>query len=185
MRSMTSKPTSQRKYVVVDIEAIDTDIWLSMAFVVALYPDGTIVAMEEFFVDRSDHVIQYEPIKRFWENNSSALAYNMSRGIGVSEVAAETQICRYVNELRRSDPHFFLVSDNPSFDVRILDGILINHGHLALSQRTPDMYAQTLCTWSFQMAFAELFDTKISKLFQHPVVCRLLNVKPTADQYTT
>ncbi len=165
---------AEQTYVVVDIETIDINVWFSMAFVISRYPSGTIVAMEEMFVDRSGYSIQNQNVRDFWLLHEDAFQHNLHRGIGVSEYAAETHVCNYINELRRKTPHFFLISDNPSFDVRILDSILIKHGHAALSDRGPDLYAQVLDTWSYRLALARVFNTKSPKLFQHPFVANLL-----------
>jgi len=171
------KIPAEQTYVVVDIETIDTNVWLSMAFVISRYPSGTIVAMEEMFVDRTSHIIQNESIRSFWQLHDDAYQHNLQRGIGVSELVAEHRVCSYINELRRKTPHFFLVSDNPSFDVRILDGILTKHGHPSLSDRGPGLYAQVLDTWSYRLALARVFSTKSPKLFQHPFVHRLFDTQ--------
>ncbi len=166
----------EQTFVVLDVEAIDIGLWFSMAFVIAKYPSGVIVAMEEMFVDRNGYQIQNESIADFWKRKPKAFEYNMQRGLGVSEAVAEARVCSYIHELRRKTPHFFLVSDNPSFDVRILDGILIKHGNPPLSDRGFAMYAQVLDTWSYRMSLARIFNTKSPMLFQHPHVCKLLGI---------
>lgn len=164
-------------YIVVDVELIDTNKWLSMCFLTSDYPQGAIRDVEEFYVDRSTHKIQCPKKIAFWQKHKQALDYNIKRGVGISEEVAERHVCEYVNDLRTRTPHFFLVSDNPGMDVAVIDGILLKYGHEPLASRGPDMYAQVLCTWSYKQALAKLFHVRTpSKLFQSPAVVRLLGM---------
>jgi len=166
----------EQTFVAIDVENFDIGAWFSMAFVISRYPSGSIVAMEEIFVDRSEQVIHNGSVADFWLKNSDAFDYNMRRGIGVSEAVAEQRVCNYIEELRRKTPHFFCISDNPSFDIAILDNILTKHGFAPLSDRGGDLYAQVLDTWSYRLSLARIFNTKSARLFYHPHVCKLLGL---------
>jgi len=172
----------EQKYVVIDVEAIEPNVWLSIGILQAIYPSGAIVSMKEFFVDRTEMArhIAHEPTAAFWQTHDMALQYNLSNGHGVQEDDAEQNICRYINQLRQHNPHFFMVSDNPAFDIRILDNILAKHGHAPLSDRKRDMFAQVLCTWSFRQSLAQTVGIKSPKLFTHPNICRLLGCVGTS-----
>lgn len=176
--------SSSGVYIVIDVEMIDANKWLSMCFLTAHYPTGKILAVEEFYVDRSKHKIQCPKKIAFWEQHTVALDYNIRRGIGIQEEDVEQSICEYVNELRSNIPHFFLVSDNPVLDVAVVDAILLKYGHPPLSNRNAHMYAQVLCTWSYKQALAKQFHVRSpSKLFSSPAVCRLLG--SAVDSYAS
>jgi len=167
-------------YVVLDVELIDNGVWLSLCFLTARYPTGEVMAVEEFYVDRSQHEIKNPTKKAFWEKHAEALDYNLKRGMGKPEEVAEASVCAYVQDLRARNPHFFLVSDNPGLDILILDTILAKYNHEPLSQRAPDVYAQVLCTWSYKQSLARIFHVKTASLFTAPFVKMLLQQYPMA-----
>ncbi len=171
------------EYYAIDVEAYDEGVWWSIAFVKARYPDGTILSTQSFFVQREGKILAPKT-EEFWANNHHAFEYNKSCAMGISESMAELDVCMYVEKLRQSnEKHFFLLSDNPVFDIGFLDAILTRRGLPPISMRSDTMYAQVLCVWTYKLTLAKQFATKSNVLFAHPHVRQLLT--PDYMQYTS
>lgn len=161
-----------------DVEAIDANPfkWFSIGIVAAYYPSGKIVAIKEFFVDRTEVSISDPKIATFWKNHPEAWKYNLENGRGIHEEDAELAFCRYIEDIKKKYPHFNAISDNPAFDFLIVDDILQRNQFERLSIRTVDVYHKPHCAWSYQMNLAKIFKCQRSQLFSNPFVCRLMKV---------
>ena len=122
----------ERIYMAVDFETIDTHIWWSAAFLICKYPSGNIVEEHLFFTDRKNHLIQSAEIACFWDKNPYPFEHNQYFGNNRDPVIEEKKICTFIENLKKRMPYFFLVSDNPTFDIHILDDILTRNGYESL-----------------------------------------------------
>ena len=176
--------TKQQEYVFLDVDDFDgPHKWMAICFLHARYPSREILHVQEFYVDRTRDIISNGEKREFWSRHSDALKYNLERGAGIPEAMAETNLCQYVNDLRTQTPHFFLVSDNPGFDVAVVDHILAKHGHPPLCQRPNGRYLQTLCAWSFRLVLTQLFRERSSALFQSASVQHFLGQNAKQQPY--
>jgi len=177
-----------KEYVILDVDDFDgPDKWMAVCFLRVRYPSRQILDVREFYVDRTRDTITHHEKRLFWQNHSAALQYNLEQGAGIQEAVAEKNLCQYVSELRAEIPHFFLVSDNPGYDVAVVDKILTKHGYPPLSQRSDGRYAQTLCAWSYRLALTHVFREKAASLFQCSSVRHMLGTTsqpllPTASK---
>ena len=136
-------------YVIVDFECTEPNQWQSVGIV--LYERrgtcGRIVRKLHVACDRGD-TVSSSTSRVFWSRNKAAFDYNVRMGKGRSIEAAETDICAFVVDLKRAFPHFYLLSDNPEYDVALLNSILTRHDLSVMSHRSETIYHQAICTWS-------------------------------------
>jgi hypothetical protein len=106
----------------------------------------------------------------FWSDTNQARAFEVNSGIAGhrKQEEAEQQVVAFVRNAKRAYPFFFAVSDNPTFDVAMLDHILEKYGEPSLCQRTPTVYLQVLCTWSYKLACARSNGSSTATFTFHP-----------------
>ena len=136
-------------YLIVDFECTEPNQWQSVGIV--LYERrgtrGRIVRTLHVACDRGD-LLPSSASQAFWTRNRAAFDYNVKMGKGRSIETAETEICAFVSEIKGSFPHFFLLSDNPEYDVALLNSILTRHDLPVMSHRSETIYHQAICTWT-------------------------------------
>ncbi len=137
----------RRKQIVVsvDCEAYDEGVWWSFAFVVSWNVSS--FQRIEFYADRSGKEIKSETIAKFWNTHERAKTHNIINSSGLDANDQELEICAFVECLKTRHPDFYLVSDNISFDIGMLDSILWKHGHTQVSKRSDKMYRQPIDIW--------------------------------------
>jgi hypothetical protein len=159
------RPTdSHQVYVAIDFEAIDTDKWWTCSVIVSNFPEGQIIEQFTIGVDRSEFKIQDDSIREFWLKHSDAFAVNTKIAGTRSEEVAEKELVKYVLNLKRKYHNFFLISDNPSFDVRLLDNILAIYGEKSMSLRLGGDYFQCIDTWSYRLSTQQLLNFRSHEL---------------------
>ncbi len=87
----------------------------------------------------------------FWKRHPDAQQYNAKLCARHTKPEAEKIITEFVKGVKSSWPNFYLLTDNPSLDVRLLDNILLQNGSTPVSYRTKatGKYRQPVCLWSF------------------------------------
>lgn len=158
------RPQDNRQvYVAIDFETIDIDTWWTVSIVVTNFPEGQIIEQFTTGVDRSLHNIQDKSIKDFWADHKAAFEINTEIAGRCSEAFAEKELVNYITDLKRKYQSFFLITDNPAFDVRLLDNILAKYGKDAMSLRNGD-YFQAIDTWSYRLATMQILGFRSHEL---------------------
>lgn len=105
-----------------DFETSDQHGRYLMAFAAAVfeYPSGKCVRSLE--VRRVCDMFQYDTrTKAFWNDNTEALVYMMSV---VPDVMFASKLASFVDQVHRDFPNVQIVSDNPAFDISLVNMIL-------------------------------------------------------------
>lgn len=69
---------------------------------------------------------------------------------------ANKLLCDSIINIFERFPNAYIVSDDPQYNLRILDNILETYGHNPVSQRGGNLYSQCICTWSFRFSILSL-----------------------------
>ena len=142
------------KYISIDCEAYDDDIWWSFAFVMS---DGDSYTQRvEFYADRSGSEIKSRNIKDFWNKHSEAMNHNIENAKGKIPIEQEIAICSFINMLKHKNPNFYLISDNISFDIRMIDNILKKHDHAPMCERHNGIYRQPIDVWCYMLSISHM-----------------------------
>lgn len=128
--------------------------WLCYCIMVSEYPTGTILYSTVGYCHRHAGVYD-ESTMAFW--NKHRRSYDLI----VSEYAdnvqdAELLLCQYIGHIVREFPNARVISDNPQYDIRILDNVLTSHGWEPVSCRGGS-YSQCVCTVSFERAVLAMY----------------------------
>jgi hypothetical protein len=166
-----SRKINNRLFVSVDFETIDVDVWWSVSFVMSTYPAGDVISTKQFFVNRTDlYKSANESITQFWRRNPRAFEYNDRNAEPHNNIAVvERTITEFVRKLKRETPEFFLVSDSPAFDVRLLDDILRRNNESPVSLRAPGKHRPSFDSWSYSVAVAHVLGVRVRDIKQHQV----------------
>ena len=163
---MLNKTTSA-VYVVIDLESYPrNDVWQAFGAVAVMMPECSVVSHYTKFCDRSEIVERNDDNIAFWKNNDNSFQYNMTNGAGINVENAERDIVNYLCGLKQNFPHFYLVSDCPSFDIRLVNNMMVKHGHTALADRGSGIYHQAICTWSTRQTLQMLLGISSKELKQ-------------------
>jgi hypothetical protein len=149
-------------YVAIDFETIDINVWWTFGLVISTFPNGNIIQKFQVGCNRLSHVCVDKDIAAFWKRNVQAFDSNKLIGGKNTVEEAELSIVHFIKEIKEKYD-FFLISDNPTFDVKILDDILIRNDEQAICFRKND-YFQAICTWSYRLATMQLMGFKSSEL---------------------
>jgi hypothetical protein len=126
-----------------------------------------------FAVNRSAEKIGCLETQKFWDSHPNAFQFNTRLAAAHTNVETEElRICDFVDNLKIRLPGFFLVSDSPAYDVRLLDQILLKHGRSGICMRSTTIYHPCLCTWSYQLAVAHSLGCKVKKVLQQDIARR-------------
>jgi hypothetical protein len=136
---------NKETYVIIDFECFQPHTWQSLGILVIT--GGEYSHSLEVSCDRSDQRVPAHT-RRFWNKYDEAYNYNYNNGKEHNWYDQEVVICDFIRELKKDTPNFYLLSDSPAYDVSLLDDILLRNDHTPVSQRTPYMYRQSICTWS-------------------------------------
>jgi hypothetical protein len=99
------------------------------------------------------------PTSVFWNKNYQAYNQNLLLNMCTHRIEAERAIVANINSIRQRWSRFWLICDNPSMDIRILDNILLAHGANPICIRPPNStYKQVICSWSYRLSAAALLD---------------------------
>lgn len=155
-------------YIAIDFKSIDIrENWFACCVMAVMYPTGIILDTY-----KSCHEIKNENLNDysmpFWRKNQDAMItiFNEYPKYSDQELA-EKALCQYIIHISKKYPYAFFISDNPQYDIRLLDNILVKNGYLPISLRTPNAYLQTICTWSFRKAVSLLSGLSYSNIISH------------------
>ena len=153
-------------YITIDFESVNARAgWFAYGIFVAEYPSGKLHEVHDGYCVRDEK--EFDDVTRaFWEKNQLAWKTIEARKKNHTEEEAEKILCQQIQEITARYPMAYVVSDSPSYDVRILDNILTKNGFPAISNRQKKHYYQTICTWSFQMAVLAMFRIKSNEVRQ-------------------
>jgi hypothetical protein len=146
-------------FVTIDFESYNPGVWWTCAIVAMEYRSGKVKSIQQFACDRTN-VDMCVDTQVFWKGHEQAFLLNQEYGKGRNVENEEKKICEYIQQLKETNPSFYLVSDSPSHDVQLIDSILRKHGHDPISKRSETKFHQTVCTWSFRLAVGHLFNVK-------------------------
>jgi hypothetical protein len=155
---MYNPPLQSAIFVTLDFESWSPGLWWTLGFLVMEYASGKIVNMVDFACDRSTMTMS-NVTRDFWNIHTDAFSQNIEAGRGRCVDEEELRICRFVTELKATRPDFYLVSDSPANDIVLLDNILLRHGYPLMSQRSPSIFRQVICTWSYRLAMSNMLCT--------------------------
>lgn len=149
--------------LVVDFEAyrVDDRSWMAFAAAICAYPKGFI--MESITRILKIPIEQYdEPRKQFWTGQAKeSHEYLIAHGSDPSCAEQyELELVKFVRDAHRKYPTLQIISDNPSFDICLLDNILLKHKQPASCYRANGTWTHTICTYSFQVALQDAYHTK-------------------------
>ena len=146
----------------VDFEACDSaGTWIAFAAGVFSYPDGTAVERLVRIVKRPMEVYDYQR-KAFWLNrHPKAHEWLQERAQAIETAeAAETELAQFVREAHRRYPQLQVISDNPTFDLRLLDNILCSRGLPPCSIRADMSWTHAICTYSHAISAQQWIGTR-------------------------
>lgn len=138
-------------YVAVDFESLDLVTWSTFGVLGVVYPEGRTVFHLEIGNAESEDLADVSLEQKFWTQHSEARQYNKQLNLQCSRRQAEETIAREMDNLRKRHPDFVLVCDNPAFDVRLLDNILVAHHLPVISVRPGGVFRQPVCIWSYRL----------------------------------
>lgn len=144
----------EKVVVCVDFEKLTTDEWWTSALVAVRYNMNTsqVDVLEATEVGCMQRGTPQQDELEFWNKHDEAHKYNTDLARNSSRDEAEQKVAHAFQRLRTSYPSFLLVGDNISFDIPILDGILVRQGFKPSSWRNEFMHLHPLCTWSYRLA---------------------------------
>jgi hypothetical protein len=146
--------TDDRVYLVVDFETVSRHgDWLCFAAMVVSYPGGNIIEAITIGCERTDDEYDASTLA-FWTRNQIAKDFIAKNIKMETKEDAESKVISFINGTLQKFPAAFVISDNPEFDICILNRILRSHGHDPISDRKhgQNKYYHSICTWSYQLA---------------------------------
>jgi hypothetical protein len=147
MTTLSNDDIQQQYFATVDFEASDAKgSWFAYGVAVTTFPSAEVLFLRSG-VRARQHVDKVT--SEFWDLNPDASAYFEARSLEAP--ATELDICAAVDEIFRSFPGVIFVSDNPCFDIFILDSILRSNNKPPVSLYS-GIYIKPVCTSSFEAA---------------------------------
>lgn len=154
-------------YATIDFESVDTSgKWWCYGIMVAEYPSGNIVCSHHGKCPRTIDEFD-DPTRQFWDQHPSSFDIISKYPSTDTVTVAEQQLCRKVYSILLKYPHVRLVSDNPGFDIRILDNIMVKYGYKPTSHRANGGYLQCTCTWSYQLPIMRMYKIQACELDEY------------------
>lgn len=139
----------QTIYVAIDFEAVNKKgLWWACGIVVCETPSQKVLFSHMHVCKREKEDFDDTTMK-FWKNHPGA--FNLLKNFPRTRPPAvcEAQICTQLTTLFATYPKVFFLSDNPQFDIAILDSMLQRHDLPTIAHRCENMYMHTICTRSF------------------------------------
>ena len=139
-------------YVAIDCERFSNEPWFALAMLVVDFKSGDVLGYLDCCVPLDLSLPSHPCRSKFWGEHQEALDHSCARAVGTTRASEEVRIASFVAALRTHCPDFYLISDNPVFDVGILNTVLANHDHPTVEFRSEEVpFRQTICTWSFRL----------------------------------
>ena len=140
-------------FLVFDVECLVLNVWSSISFVIA-DRTGRVLQTAEFFAETNEPVD--DATDRFWKRYPRAYSHNVMCARGRDREAEELKLCEFMATVKQTYKYIAL-SDTPEFDARIINNVLLRHGHRTISQRDECTYFQCVCAWSFRLSVGKLY----------------------------
>ena len=169
------QPQKMEKIVLcVDIEVFQHQPkWTTIGIMVAKYPCGSILDMFETGCVRQTNTIA--PDKRsFWNKYPDAYEYNIKLCKNKKVYEEEKRISAFVSKWMKKHPNLYIISDNPAFDIAMLQTIYQNNAQRNDPTQTnissitirEGQYYQPVCIWTMKRCVQLLTGTNIKYLKQ-------------------
>ena len=147
---------------------MDDDSWFGFSVAICTYPMGSII-------DSLTRILNVpfdefdEPRRRFWNDvHPASLAYLRSEGKDMKfREEFEKELSSFVRRAHDKYPKLVVTSDNPTFDIRLLDIILLKHKVPAVCFRSDGTWTHVVDTVSYQNAVQDFYKaTDLRKVHQ-------------------
>lgn len=135
----------EHTYMTIDFECFQPNIWQSVGIIVVR--NNKCIDHLELACERDIDTIPYKTMQ-FWNRHKKAFNYNIDIGVGYTCQEQEIKICNFIANWKKMVPNFYMVVDNPEYDISLLNDILTRNGHDVISKRSQQVYFQSICTWS-------------------------------------
>lgn len=133
--------------VSIDVEKVDPSSgWWSVGIAVA---SSTGILLETFEVG-CQRSVTGSTNSGFWNDHKAAVEYNTKLAAGNTQKVAEKHLLEFFDSISsKYGSDFMLLSDNPVFDIGVLDEILVRNGRKESCHRNGGMYRRPMCVWSY------------------------------------
>ena len=156
-RKLYSKKIFMKQIILaVDIEVFqNAPKWTTIGIVLSKWPSGEIIDTLETGCMRGYNNVSTDK-KLFWETHDAAYRYNINLCKNKRVYAEEDRISMFMKKWLTEYPNLYIISDNPSFDISMLQLIYQNHGSRQKHSPVPsimirnNVYYQPICTWSMK-----------------------------------
>ena len=147
-------------YLTIDFESTDKKgTWFSYAVILAEYPSGKILSMRQSGCNRPKTDYDEKTLK-FWNKNLKA-HNQMTATYKTNKVEHEELcLCKYISQILAEYPTVYLISDNPQYDIKLVDNILAKYDFDPISMRNDKLYFQCICTWSYRLGVKAILNQK-------------------------
>jgi hypothetical protein len=141
----------------VDFESCDAyGTWIAYAAGIFSYPSGKVLRKLVRYIRRPIDQYDYKR-KAFWLNKQRVAhdfiqnqAWDQSQ-----EKKLELELVNFVREAHRQYPQLQVVSDHPTFDLRILDNMLQKHSKPLCTERHNGNWHHPVCTFTYGLSVQE------------------------------
>ncbi len=146
-------------YMSIDFETINqTGDWWAYGCMVANYPAGEILLSMESYCQRNEEDFD-APTLSFWKNNEVAFHRLQQLSLACEEEREEMKLCQFIQKVLNAYPEVQVLSDNPQFDLRLLDNILLKHNFPVIGLRRQS-YQPSICTLSYKNGVKSILGRK-------------------------
>lgn len=168
-------------YMTIDFECLQPGVWQSVGIIV-VHKNQCIDYLELACERDIDNI----PTKtmQFWNKHKKAFNYNINIGVGYTPKEQEMKLCNFISNWKKIVPNFYMIVDNPEYDLHILNDILLRNGSDVISKRNSQVYFQSICTWSSKRVLKMLgisLNVYNSKRYVHNTPKQTIRHTPIAD----
>jgi hypothetical protein len=169
-------------FLSIDFEACDGyGKWIAFAVGVFEYYTGTVLHKMIRYIRRPPE--EYDTQRQvFWSNNRQAHQWILQHAVDTPANKVEDELCRFVRNMWVLYPRLRVVSDNPSFDIRILDNMLAEREMPLCNMSSRGEWSHVICSYSVQRSlqcaiYPRVKDTFTSHMAHTPWfdVCQKMN----------
>jgi hypothetical protein len=162
---MPYKNVEEKVIMCVDIEIFQHQPkWSTIGILIVKWPCGSILDSFETGCARGTNSLSRET-KLFWDKYPSAYKYNIELCKNKKVYEEEKNISHFVSTWLKKHPNIYIISDNPTFDISMLQNIYQNNA-IREDQKDPlpsimirnGNYYQPICTWSVKRTLQLMFN---------------------------
>lgn len=138
-----------RVYLCIDFEAINQQgDWWAYGCMLAHYHNGAILESIESYCDRSPEEFD-AATREFWDTHPEARDRIKQKAVGLDRETEEKRLCDFIQSVFSQQSSVHVVTDNPQFDLRLLDNLLVKHGFPVIAMRA-GCYVHSVCSVSYR-----------------------------------